>query len=198
MRARPLRVVGLDLSLTSTGMSDGRSTRVVQTGPDTQLEERLDFIIQDVMSFILAAPLGSTGWPYGACANLAVIEAGAFSRGAQSAAAEYLSALRILVRHRLWRLDIPFAMVAPTTLKLYVADNGGAKKQQMVAAVDARYGTDLASVKVKDGRYDRADALGLAAMGYDRIGQPLHHSPDASWRGRASLDAVVWPELLSD
>lgn len=180
------------MSLTSTGMSDGRSTSVVQTTPGTQLEERLDQLVRGVMRFVLPSPIN------GPVPDLAVIEAGAFSRGAQSSAAEYLSALRLMVRHRLWRLDIPFAMVAPTTLKLYTTGSGRASKAEMVAALDERHSTDFAAVKVKDGRYDRADAFALAAMGYDRVGQPLPMDHPCPEPRRDSLDAVRWPALLSD
>lgn len=188
-----LRVVGLDLSTASTGMSDGVSTLVVQTSPETPLEERLDQQVRGVVGFILSRTAGP--------ADLAVIEAGAFSRGSQSQAAEILSALRFMVRHRLWRFGIPYAMVSPTTLKKYVTGHGGATKQQMVASVDDRYRTGLAGVMVRDGRYDRADAFALAAMGYDHVGQPLYeHGYEACYPGphRDSLHAVAWPDLTSD
>lgn len=193
------RVIGFDLSLSSSGMSDGQTTRVVQTSPDERLEARLDRQVRGAVSFALSPAAGGLDdFPQGCNADLAVIEAGAFSRGSQSQAAEILSALRMMVRHRLWRLGIPYAMVSPSTLKAYAAGHGQATKQQMVAAVDERHRAGLADVKVKDGRYDMADALALAAMGYDRVNWPLPVHFPAPPPHRASLDAVVWPELVID
>jgi Holliday junction resolvasome RuvABC endonuclease subunit len=191
-------VIGLDISLTSTGVSDGQSAHVIQTGTDQPLEERMDRIIRGIVAFALSPTQWTDDFPQGTGADLAVIEAGAFSRGAQSQAAEILSALRFMARHRLWRLGIPFAMVAPSTLKLYTTGHGSASKMDMVAAVDERHMTGLATIKVKDGRYDRADAFALAAMGYDRVGHRLPQHIPAPPPHRESLDAVVWPELLSD
>ena len=180
-----MRAVGLDLSLCSTGLSDGRYTKVVQTSPDTGcLEARLDHIARGVVSFVLAD----------GGADLAVIEGASY--GSKGSAVEQLAALRLLVRHRLWRLNIPFALVAPSTLKLYVTGDGRATKPQMVAAVAARYAHDFAGVKVKDGRYDMADAFGLAAMGYDQSGHALLDR--ATTPDRTSLTSVTWTVLYSD
>lgn len=189
-----LRVVGLDLSLTSTGAHDGTRGAAFQTEPGGRLEERLDYQVGEVMVFVTGGSTGTT-------ADLAVIEAGAFSRGAQSGAAEILSALRLMVRHRLWRLGVPYALVTPTTLKKYVTGHGKTTKPEMVSAVDCRYRAGLADIKVAHGRYDLADALGLAAMGYDHVEQPLYeHGYEIGAPGphRASLDAVQWPDLTSD
>lgn len=180
------RVVGLDLSLSSTGMSDGRRSKAVQTEPGTRLEARFAHIVQEVIDFV--------DDPFqGRLADVVVIESGAFSRGAQAASAEQLAGLRYLVRVSLWARHIPFALVTPTGLKAYVTGKGVATKQQMVEAVRDRYGVDLADVKVKDGRYDLADAFGLAAMGYDRLGVPLaRQGPPAPHK---SLLAMDWPDV---
>lgn len=179
------RVIGLDLSLASSGMSDGRQHLVTQTGPDQSLEERLHRIVQGAGRFVLGRDLDTRE------ADLVVIEAGAFSRGAQSAAAEHLSALRIMVRHLLWQLEVPFAMVSPTALKLYTAGYGKASKADMVRAVATRHQVDLSGVMVKDGRYDMADAFALAAMGYAWSNRPLPTvGPPPP---RASLMTVPWP-----
>lgn len=193
-----MRVIGLDISLASTGVSDGQSAHAIQTSTDEPLEARMDMIVRGCVSFALSPTQWTDEQPQGTRADLAVIEAGAFSRGAQSQAAEILSALRFMVRHRLWRLGIPFAMVTPSTLKLFTTGYGKATKQQMVAAVDERHMTGLASVMVKDGRYDRADAFALAAMGYYHVGQPLPVHIPAPPPHLASLSAVEWPDLLSD
>ena len=129
------RVVGLDLSLTSTGMSDGRQHWVTQTAPDHCMEERLHRIVHRARLFVL----GTDDWPQEA--NLVVIEAGAFSRNMQTSHEE-LAALRLMMRHKLWLLGAPFALVPPSTLKRYTAGHGNATKAQMVSAVAARHQMD--------------------------------------------------------
>ncbi len=180
-----MKVYGVDASLTCTGISDGYDTWTVETFPDDVLEDRLNYVVEETIRRVSRA-------------DVVVLEGGAFSRGSQSSAAEILSGLRLMIRCRLRRLLIPVAMVAPSTLKLYTTGNGKATKVQMVAAVDERHGTRLRDFKVGDGRYDRADALALASMGYDRYGHPLPQYFPAPPPTRTSLDAVVWPELLID
>lgn len=187
-----IRVVGLDLSLASAGMSDGHTTRVVQTSPEEVLEARMDRVVRGAVSLCL----GTADWPKDA--DLVVIEDGAPSRGAQSQAAEILSSLRLMVRHRLWRLSIPFAMVRPTTLKLVTTGNGRASKPEMVNFVEQRHQAGLERVLIKDGRYDMADALALAAMGYEHVGKPLPYHFPAPPLNKTAIEKVNWPGLLSD
>ena len=183
-------MVGLDLSLTSSGMSDCKSSRVVQTGPEDELEARFEQILCGVRSFVYCGTGPSD--PH-RIADLVVIESGAFSRGAQAAGAEHLAGLRLLIRHWLWSTNTPFAMMTPTGLKAYVTGHGVATKQQMANAVAERYGVDYSDVKVKDGRYDLVDAFGLAAAGYHHLGHPLPRvEPPPPVK---SLNAVKWPQM---
>ena len=69
---RSLRIVGLDLSLTSTGMSDGLTYRSIQTSPERVLEARLTRIMEEVIWFVAGGRQSDT--------DLCVIEAPAWSR----------------------------------------------------------------------------------------------------------------------
>lgn len=180
------RVVGLDLSLTSTGMSDGKTTHVVNTYPEEGLESRLNWITRRCISFVNF----NSELPGCRRAGLVVIEGAAF--GSKGDAVDQLAGLRMLVRVELWRLGVPFAMVPPTTLKTYTTGNGRATKAQMVASLRARHGFDLTPYKISQGKYDMADGYALAAMGYARVGEPLPTTgPPAPM---ASMLAVKWPE----
>ncbi len=197
MSSECLRVVGLDLSLTSTGLSDGQSVHAISTGTQELLEARLDRLVRGVVSFVL-----STSHPNKHCADLVVIEGSSY--GSRGPGHEELAALRIMVRHRLWRMGVPYAIVPPRTLKRYTTGSGTATKQQMVCALYGRHGLDWQDVKVKDGRYDQADAFALAAMGYHHVGQQIgwigqgKPAPHRLPVSEGSLDAVTWPPLLSD
>lgn len=192
---KPLRVVGLDLSLTSTGASDGQSVHAFHTGPEDVMEHRMDHLVWNCLQFVAAPSMAEEWFPEGKAADLVVIEGPAYSRNMQTGHEE-LAALRYMVRVGLHRMKVPFAIVSPSALKSYTAGNGRAVKQQMMAALELRHGLDLTRFKVKDGKYDMADAYALAAMGYDHVNQPLDsQGPPAP---RKPLLSVDWPELLSD
>jgi Holliday junction resolvasome RuvABC endonuclease subunit len=183
-----LRVVGMDLSLTSSGVSDGWVCHAFHTGPGKRIEHRLDYLARSVVQFA-----DGPGKP--PC-DLAVIEGPAFSRSGPGH--EELAALRLMVRTALWRRGVPVAIVPPTTLKLYTTGHGNSPKSEMVRWLDARHGTDFAGVLVKDGRYDQADAFALAMMGRAHVGQPLPVLAGFETLKSECLDKVEWPELVSD
>lgn len=178
------RVVGLDLSLTSAGMSDTTKHMVVKTGPEDCIEQRLDTLVDRAMWFCTMI-----GRPY---ADLVVIEGSAFSKNQQKGHEE-LAAIRLMMRHALWSQGIPFAVVPPSTLKLYTTGHGKATKPQMAAALKERHGLDLSKTKVSAGRYDMVDAYALAAMGLHHLGERLpSEGPPPPMK---SLFAVPWPPL---
>lgn len=186
------RVVGLDLSLTSTGVSDGHTHHAFRTTPEQCIEERLDIQTQLATDFVFCQGQWAGQWDRGLLrADLVVIEGPSY--GSRGPGHEELAALRYMVRTRLHKARIPFAIFPPSVLKLYTTGTGRASKHQMVAAVRERHGVDMTQYKVKDGRYDMADAYALAAMGYARIGQPLPTTGPAPDKYMKSL---FWPPLL--
>ena len=180
----PVRIVGLDLSLCSSGMSDGVRHQVFRTTNADRIERRLFDIERAVIAF--CGPVADQPQ-----CSLAVIEGGSLRSPGQ--AAEELAALRMIVRKRLWRRGIPFAVVPPSTLKLFTTGRGNASKDDMVAAVDGAHGTDFASVQKSHGRYDLADSAALWAMGASRAGLL-----DPCATARKALSSVSWPDLVSD
>lgn len=189
----PLRVVGLDLSLTSTGASDGQSVHAFQTSPTEVIEDRMIRLANQCLGFVLSPTQWTDAQPMGKRADLVCLEGAAF--GAKGDAVDQLAGLRWLIRTRLRRMGVPFAIVSPTGLKAYTAGNGRATKAEMVRAVSERHGLGLSHVKLKDGRSDMADAYALAAMGYAYVRQPLPTTgPPAPL---ASLLAVKWPDAAT-
>lgn len=194
MSGRPLRVVGLDLSLTSTGMSDGQSIQAVQTSSAQSTEGRLDHIWAACMDYTLSPSEWADGGPHGTRADLVVIEGIAF--GAKGSAKDRLAGLHWIIRTGLWRRDIPFTIITPTELKLYTTGKGTASKTEMVAALATRHGLDLSMHKVTHGKYDMADAYALAAMGYHWFHQPLTaraelpERPELTFPARAAEDMI--------
>lgn len=175
-----MRVVGLDLSLASTGVAGidrgvGWVARI-RRKPDIspfQLD-RMRGIRDEILTY-LQFPT-----------DLVVVEAMAISRQTG----------QHLTRAGLWHLvvdaidtrRIPVVAIAPTAVKKYATGKGNADKDAVLAAVIKRHPT------VEITGNDEADALTLAAMGADHLGQPLAEMPAIN---REALGKVAWPALIS-
>jgi crossover junction endodeoxyribonuclease RuvC len=170
------RVIGLDLSLASSGVAGnagGGWVARIRTESSTEPAQlaRLRWIRGAVMDYTRHA-------------DLVMVEGLAFS----SQTGQHLT------RAGLWHLvveaidaaGIPWAQVIPGTLKRYATGKGNAGKDQVLAAVVRRF----PAVEVTGN--DQADALVLAAMGADHLGHPLVPMPAAH---RAALQAVAWPDV---
>ena len=175
-----MRVVGLDLSLTGTGVSDGHHTWLVtsrgQKNDDLRSRsERLDTLRRSIVAHCLTA-------------DLVVVEQPAFSR--TTGHMHDRSGLWWLVVAALHHHDLPVAEVPPTSLKRYATGRGNADKGAVIDATARR----LPDVDT-GGNDNRADALWLAAMGRDHLGVPLVTVPA---HHRLALDAVRWPDTVAD
>ena len=146
--------VGLDLSLTSTGIAiihDGTATvRRITSKPKPKATtadqaERLDILVSQIISAI--PPSDST---------MVAIEGPSY--GSSGSAAHILGGLWWLVRHSLRVEGLDVTVVAPGTVKKYATGSGNAAKDQVLAAVVRRY----PDVDVTGN--DEADALVLAAI----------------------------------
>lgn len=190
-----MQVIGIDLSLTSTGLavvnhsdlfgttaavarvtSDAPSTpRNPRTGKPTpptleQRHNRLQRIVGELREYCSAA-------------DLVVIEQPAFSRSTGSM--HDRSGLWWLVVTKLRSLDLPVVEVTPPARAKYATGKGNAGKDAVLAAVVRRY------VDVDVTGNDEADALVLAAMGARHLGHPIDDLPKTHL---AALEAVRWPE----
>lgn len=139
-------VVGLDLSLTSTGFyclaSSGPNSGTVLSTNLTGWE-RVDRILYDVLSLCSVN-------------DLVLIENNAFN--AIGSAKSKLAALNGIVEFALWRRQIPVVLVAPTTLKKFILGKGNGEKSMILREVFRRYGLEA-------GTDDEADACDLAHIG---------------------------------
>jgi Holliday junction resolvasome RuvABC endonuclease subunit len=168
-----MNIVGLDLSLRSTGIADATGTRtfgysVKKHSPWTDHARRL----KKLGTVIDRATEG---------ADLVVIEAPAFS---QSGAAHSLGALFGVVQVLLFQRGRTAIFIEPQKLKKFAVDHGGAAKDAVLAAA------------IRDGspakNFDEADAWWLRRMGQyayspDRRALPLYR--------QAVLAAIRWPDV---
>ncbi|MFI6477387.1 hypothetical protein ACIBH1_05605 [Nonomuraea sp. NPDC050663] len=175
---KTIRVAALDLSLTSTGIANYHSsaneawTDTIKV--KTAGHERLRDISNQIFDLVCMA-------------NLVAVEGPSYGSGTTSRQAGHheRAGLWWHITYRLWRNEIPFAVIPPASLKKYIAGRGNASKDEVLLATARRY----PSVAVKDN--NQADALVMLAMTLDHLGRPLAVVP-ATHRG--ALDGVTWPE----
>lgn len=166
-----VNVIGLDLSLTCTGIAHADQTSVVLTaakGP-----ERLDHICNAVMDCVAASDPA-----------FVVVEGYSFS--SRNSHAHALGELGGVVRYALWKAGVPYAEVPPTCRAKFATGKGNAGKAEVVSAVSARTGL----VWSGKGAEDRCDAWVLQEMGLAHLGRARHDWPAANL---SALSNVIWP-----
>ncbi|GAB3209751.1 hypothetical protein GCM10027294_25410 [Marinactinospora endophytica] len=165
----PPSVIGLDLSMTATGIAypdgttetlhprstgDARLVEIRDRVDRAASDRRVDLVvIEDLPTHARAA--GITGMVHGA------------------------------VRSLLVERQIPYALVSPATLKAYAAGKGNADKTAMTLALYKRAGIEVADD-------NQCDAWWLRAAGLQHLGHPAVELPAAQI---ARLDKVTWPEV---
>lgn len=156
------RVVGLDLSLSATGIAavDG-TTRTVT--PKTDGDRRLLEIAREV-------------WRAAATEDLVVIEDGVV----RSPAAFDLGMLHGSVRRELMQARTQYVLITPATLKKFATGRGNATKPDMRMALYQRMGIDL-----RDD--NQVDATWLRYAGLQLLGEPVVQLPATQV---AALDKV--------
>lgn len=191
MTARPY-VVGLDLSLTATGVSSDEGTRVLKVGGDGM--ERLAMLRDAVLRATHVTDQDQLDRPCSQCwehpellvdgshPDVVVVEGYSYASANQ---AHQLGELGGVVRLALWEVALPYVVVPPKLLKRYAAGNGNAGKDEMLAAAIRRLGYEGHD-------HNAADAMWLRAMALDHYGFPLCPMPAAN---RAALAKVAWPSL---
>ncbi len=163
-------VLGLDLSLTSTGMAGKGWTRAVRPTLGITGCDRLKWIRGEVQTAVIAA-------------DLIVIEGPAYGvRGGQSGHHER-AGLWWVIRCMIEEWCKPVAVVPPSVLKKYATGRGTADKSDVVREVTRRF-------PAFEGGNDEADALVMSAMGADWLGHPYVQMPASH---RVALQSCSWP-----
>lgn len=175
-----MHVVGIDLSLTATGIAHAYTggTAVVETITSTgkagatlnDRAARLDHLTTTILD-----NLGN--------AQLVVIESPSLGQARQGGQ---------LDRHGLWWLVVdalrhrgyPTAAVTPAGRAKYATGKGNAPKDTVMLAVARRH----PDVEITNN--NEADALTLAAMGARHLGHPIDNMPAINL---TAMNAVAWP-----
>jgi Holliday junction resolvasome RuvABC endonuclease subunit len=168
MSARPVRALGLDLSLVSTGMScpvHGVSVLSFKLDGPRRLVAIRDVVLEHAL-----------------CADLAAIEG--YSFGSHAAQSRAIGELGGVVRVALFEADYSYAEVPPKSLKKYVTDKGNAGKDEMLSATIRRWPEFTGTTN------NESDAYGLMRMAHARY----NHEPVPAFQQKV-LDSVEWPDL---
>ncbi|MEU4332361.1 hypothetical protein [Nonomuraea dietziae] len=164
------RVVGLDLSLTGTGIATDAGMQRVRCG-DLRGCTRFSWIASAVFDD------GTVQ-----ASDLVVIEGPSY--GSMSGAGHHEAAgLWWHIVYRLDLLEVPYAVVPPSTLKKYATGIGSATKPDMRMALFQRTGID-------ERDDNKVDAWWLRAAGLEVLGSPPVDVPKAQ---RDALAKVSWP-----
>jgi crossover junction endodeoxyribonuclease RuvC len=166
-------VMGLDLSLTSTGVScDGRTWTIAAKSKGAQR-------LYDIRAR-LRVDVAANHHPG------VVIEG--YSFASRNSQAHSIGELGGVVRLLLHDLGIPYVEVPPTVRAKFATGRGNAGKNEVVSAVSARTGI----VWDGAGGDDRCDAYILEEMGRAVLGRQRHDWPAANL---AALEKIDWSEL---
>jgi Holliday junction resolvasome RuvABC endonuclease subunit len=142
-------IVGVDASLTNTGVAvlfDGKLLTRSLIPKKLKGVERLNWFYEEFSAMLV----GDWDFP-----SLVVIEGYAFGAKMQR---EAMGELGGVLRLSLFHEKMPFVVVQPTSLKLFITGKGNGPKDNMSKEIYKRFGVDLTD-------NNQIDAAGLAIMG---------------------------------
>jgi Holliday junction resolvasome RuvABC endonuclease subunit len=175
----PYDPVGLDLSLTSTGVAIGEDTHAIRPG-DRRGPERLAFIrscIRDHLWIRLYEADGPT-----------VVLLEGYSFASKNSHAHALGELGGVMRLFFHEHRIPVIEVPPTCRAKFATGKGNASKSEVVSAISARTGR----LWLGPGNEDRCDAWILQEMGRSYFGEPRHNWPSTHLD---ALNKIDWSPI---
>lgn len=141
-------IAAFDLSLTATGYAlwrvGGLDFGTVRPPKGMADCPRMDYIRREVTELAR----GTT--------SLVLMEDVAFSKN--KAYAKEIAGLAWIIRMALWKAEMPYVLVQPSTLKKFATGSGKAEKNTVMLQVFRRFGVEAAND-------NEADAIGLCFLG---------------------------------
>ena len=170
-----MNILGVDLSLTSTGISVNGKTGTITT--PTKGSERLSIISLAILDAVIENSI-----------QLVAIEG--YSFASRNSQAHSIGELGGVVRMRLWERNIPYVDIPPTCRAKFATGRGNAAKTEVMSSVSAKTGLVFSG----KGADDMCDAWILEEMCRTRIG-----ISDYAWSATqlSALDKIDWNALTS-
>ena len=168
-----MNIMGLDLSLTSTGISINGSTQVVST--KLKGAERLSVMNQTILEIAKAQ-------------NVDIVLIEGYSFASRSGQAFSIGELGGCVRMTLWENRIPYVEIPPTCRAKFATGRGNASKGEVISAISAKTGIIFSGASGND----ECDAWVLEQMGQAKLNDSAYE-----WTKEqlSALDKVDWNEL---
>lgn len=168
-----MELMGLDLSLTSTGYSINQVTGIIST--PTKGPERLTRISNEIIDIIMSTPVEAV-----------IIEGYSFS--SRNSQAHSIGELGGVVRMLLWQRGVPYVEVPPTCRAKFATGKGNASKNEVISSISAK--TNI--VWSGAGADDRCDAWIL-----EQMGKCFLNISDYDWpkQNLEAMDKVDWSPL---
>lgn len=165
-----MNVLGLDLSLTATGVAT-QSGSLHTIAPTSTGALRLLHIRDEIEMMI-----GGMGY------DVVAIEGYSFGSPNQAA---HIGELGGVIRVALFERGIPYADIPPTSVKKFATGRGNAKKPDLRMELFKRAGID-------EPDDNKVDAAWLRAMAHAHYGEPIVDVPATH---RVALDKIKWPDI---
>jgi Holliday junction resolvasome RuvABC endonuclease subunit len=172
MKPAPV-VMGLDLSLTSTGYSVAGTTGVISSshkGPERLIELRNTFVDLLVSE------------------SVSIVAIEGYSFASRNSQAHSIGELGGVIRVELFSREIPFVVIPPTCRAKFATGRGNASKNEVISSVSAKTGL----IWSNPGADDRCDAWLLEEMVLNKLGNPRFAWPAVNL---SALDKVDWSPI---
>ena len=170
-----MNILGIDLSLTSTGISVNGETGTITT--QAKGAERLSIISLAILDAIIDN-------------SVEIVAIEGYSFASRNSQAFSIGELGGVVRTRLWERNIPYVDIPPTCRAKFATGRGNAAKTEVMSSISAKTGMIFAG----KGADDMCDAWILEEMCRTVIGVSEH---EWSATQLSALDKIDWEPLVS-
>lgn len=174
-----MNIIGLDLSLTSTGCSINSETCIINT--KTKGAERLSIVSNLIIELVVSKNI-----------HIAIIEG--YSFASRNSQAHSIGELGGAVRMKLWELGIPFIEVPPTCRAKFATGKGNAGKNEVISSISAKTGI----VWSGSGADDMCDAWILEQMGLAKLGKSRYAWTNDQLSALAKIEWGPMEELTNE
>ena len=147
-----MRLLGLDLSLTSTGYCIEGETGII--APKLKGAERLSKVSDEIIKIITTHSIEAV-----------IIEG--YSFASRNSQAHSIGEMGGAVRMKLWEMGAPYVEVPPTCRAKFATGKGNAGKTEVISAISAKTGLTFLGA----GADDECDAWILRQMGLAYVGE---------------------------
>lgn len=168
-----MKLLGLDISLTSTGYSINEKTGIIAT--KTKGPERLSIVNKTVLQLCLDEEI-----------DCVLLEG--YSFASRNSQAHSIGELGGCIRMTLWECSIPYIEIPPTSRAKFATGKGNAGKTEVISSISSKTGMTFSG----SGADDECDAWILEQMGLTKLQKSKYQ-----WTKEqlSALEKIDWSPL---